>query len=149
MNVEYPMDEIWSAIEECLTEKINPIQGAFRISQEDSTFDSYIHADGLFAKWAAVIYLTPFNVAGCQTGTAFWRHKQTGQDRMTEPYDPKLVEQWKDPANFEQTYSVQMICNRLIVYPTQYFHSPWPHHGFGTTPENSRMIWIGFFNIKA
>ncbi len=35
--------------------------------------------------------------------------------------------------------------NRLIFYPSTAFHSRYPRHAFGTTPEDGRLVLVAFF----
>lgn len=143
INVSYPMETIWLAIERAIGGQIAAGQGFFRVSDKDHKLDTYIHADLVFAKWAAILYLTPDELT--HGGTAFWKHKATGK----ETHDPELLTDWTNPDLWMLTSFTEMYWNRCIIYPTQYFHSPWPFQGWGDKPENARMIWGGFFKILA
>lgn len=148
INVSFPMWPIWDAIETALGTNIKEAQGFFRVSDKDHKLDTYIHADLVFAKWAAILYLTPEELIDTSyepCGTAFWKHNDTG----LESHHADLVKDWTIPEKWKITYVADMFWNRCIIYPTQYFHSPWPFEGWGDKPENARMIWGGFFNILA
>lgn len=146
INVSFPMWPIWDAIETALGTNIKEAQGFFRVSDKDHKLDTYIHADLVFAKWAAILYLTPDELLSNQRcGTAFWKHLATS--KVT--HDLELVKDWQNEDLWEMTNVSDMRWNRCIIYPTQYFHSPWPFQGWGDKPENARMIWGGFFNILA
>lgn len=143
INVQAPMSAIWINLQSRLG-KIDPVKGFYRVSDKDSNFDSYIHADKMFAGWAAVLYLTPPDL--CQGGTAFWLHKETSQEMVTDYYGDLLAD-WTNTSKWKLDTVIHMKWNRCIVYPTRFFHSPWPFRGFGDKPGNSRMIWGGFFNM--
>lgn len=115
---------------------------------------SGVHIDPCF--YSGILYLS--RPEDCKGGTDFFRHRRTGLDRvpgdaagwMAAGYaDPNtLIEEVvnKDtlfPAKWEKTFTAPMRFNRLILF------SPWMFHnsgaGFGTTPENGRLVHLMFF----
>ena len=125
-----------------------------RITLAGETGRSGVHVDPCF--YSGILYLSlPEH---CRGGTEFFRHKRTGLDRV--PHDPQsmlaagyadpntLIEEVVNadtlkPAKWERTFVAPMRFNRLILF------SPWMFHnssaGFGTTPENGRLVHLMFF----
>lgn len=111
----------------------------------------WIHADNGCAQFAAVAYL--FDGAGF--GTAFWQEKVTKQHSLQgflfncDISQPHLVLQLqgKNSDAWTRTDYADSRFNRLVVYPTDRFHSRWPEHGFGDKPENCRLTLAIFFDL--
>lgn len=153
VNTNRDMSEMFFHIGAALGQKVIPRQQAFRLGAEKSHQHSVVHSDNVTASLASVYYLNP--PEQCQGGTAFWRHKKHGWDFMPTAEQlaqkgytiEEMRQDWLDKDAWEMVTLAGMKTNRLIVYPTQAFHSRWPFDGFGNTPENSRLIWAGFFDI--
>lgn len=141
-----------------LGKRITPRLSCFRLNLEGELPHSWVHSDDICATYATVLYLnlTP----QCQGGTAFWRHRRFGIDRLpsreellergTEPdyYYRSMDKDWKILGLWEQVGFVPMAWNRLITYPTSLFHSRYPFTGFGKAPADGRLIWICFYDLK-
>lgn len=135
--VEIP--ELVEEVERTIGRKLSTVGTGFRLCYGGETPQSFVHADMAYGTISAVLYLTlPDH---CQGGTAFWKHKFTGKES-----NDGLIQDWKDPDMWEQTRLVDMKFNRLVVYPSDRFHSRWPQEAFGTGPENGRLTAVGFFN---
>lgn len=123
-----------------------------------------IHNDDDIGGIATILYLnTPDQ---CRGGTALWRHRETGLTRMPTPHEIKrhgkspkrvmdrLYADGQDEGNWELVEMADMKFNRLIMYPAACFHSRYDatarahFEGFGTTPQDVRLIWITFFQWK-
>lgn len=117
---------------------------------------SDLNIDG--ATWASVLYLsTPEQDLVETSGTAFWRHKDTGLRTM--PGDPNLLldhgftsdiiekinKDGYDESNWKLEGFTSMKSNRLIIYPASVFHSRYPNHSFGEDAKTGRLIWVNFF----
>lgn len=114
----------------------------------------WIHADGGIADTAIVWYLSPDEF---QTGgTALYRHKKTGWEIM-----PTIAEMehagmtikevaamlQKDSHTedaWERLFVVPAKFNRIVSYPAKCFHARYPKEGFGTTAQDSRLIYVAF-----
>jgi hypothetical protein len=128
---------------------------AFRSGHEKTDLHTNIHADNPIAKWAFVYFLNL--PEQCRGGTAFYRLKKTGWDTM--PTQPQLDEAgldmewmrkaWGDESYWDLVSIAGMKFNRLIFYPTAYFHSRYPLKGWGPEekPEEARLVQVGFFDI--
>ncbi len=115
---------------------------------------SGVHIDPCF--YSGILYLNlPEH---CRGGTDFFRHKQTGLDRVpmdtgqmqaagyTDPN--QLIEEVVNadtlkPSKWEKQFTVPMRFNRLVLF------SPWMFHnsarGFGSGPDNGRLVHLMFF----
>ena len=92
-------------------------------------------------------------------GTEFFRHRATGTDHL--PLTPEalsaagyssydeldadvLQKDALDRSKWEQTLSVPLRFNRLILLQPHYWHTAGP--GFGDSVENGRLVYLMFFN---
>lgn len=127
---------------------------AFRLGHKDTTLHVNIHSDNVIARWAGVYYLNP--PEQCKGGTAFYRLKGVGWDTMPtqEVLDASghnldwLRDKWTDEEAWELISMAGMKWNRFIFYPTEYFHSRFPLQGWGDKPDESRLVWVVFFDVE-
>lgn len=131
----------------------------FRLSLLGEVDDTFCHADGIYAQWAAVLYLNRHIQYG---GTAFWRHVETGLDAVPNEnlmkvagFHPLKYHQWltsetRFPAKWESSGFCGMRFNRLVTYPTSSFHSRVPgtiDKPFGNTVRDGRLVWVAFYDL--
>lgn len=105
-----------------------------------------IHSDLGWGTHAAVLYLCEG-----EGGTAFWRHKATGAERIRRGDTDLLVSlsrDWDDADKWEQTELAPLKFNRAIFYEGERFHSRWPFAAFGSSPTDGRLIAVAFFTPK-
>ena len=126
----------------------------FAAGTADHRTVQWIHADNGCAKFAGVVYL--FDDPGW--GTAFWRYSAFATDTLSETIELiRGVQSAEEVASdlreigrlmfkWTRTDYADSRFNRLIVYPTDRFHSRWPEHGFGDKPENCRLTLAIFFD---
>ncbi|MFT4928025.1 MAG: hypothetical protein ACI8WB_004140 [Phenylobacterium sp.] len=100
-------------------------------------------------------------------GTGFYRHRNTGFERITQPrlasYASQLKQQalasqlHKNPAYingsnalFEQIHSVDARMNRAIIYPSNLLHSGNinPASGLGSDPQQGRLTLGSFVVVR-
>lgn len=131
------------------------LEAFFRLNREGEKATSWIHADIGMGNYAIVWYLNEQD----EGGTAFWRHRALGWDRLPDP--PELarssysLEQVADllrgDSNDEQAWdhlvTVPARFNRMIVYPTACFHSRMPKESFGSTKDDARLIYVAFLQM--
>lgn len=116
---------------------------AYRLNYEGEQPNQSIHSDLGWGTHALVLYL-------CEGpgGTAFWKHKESGADRIL-PGDAELLEQikddWEDSDKWELRHTVPLKFNRAVIYSSELFHSRYPFEAFGTHPGNGRLIAVAFF----
>lgn len=129
----------------------------FRFDMAGEYPHNQVHADAVMGSdYAAVLYLNP--PEQCRGGTAFYTHSRLGIDRLPaseelglseeglKAWTSRLERDWQVQELWQLTGLAGMKHNRLIVYPTQMFHSRFPREGFGSNLNDGRMIWIAFFN---
>lgn len=153
-NMDFCPPEIPQAIANFFGREINMKVQAFRSGHDETRLHVNIHADNPIARWAGVYYLNL--PEDCRGGTAFYRMKNKGwNDMPTQPeMEAKGVDldwvrdQWTKPQSWDLTDIASMRFNRLIIYPTQRFHSRWPLEGWGkqSNPEHARLVWVGFWD---
>lgn len=128
---------------------VKPKVQAVRLDLEGEFPHNHAHADDfeLGCEWASVLYLNP--TEQCHGGTAFWRHVETGSDRMTNnpDLDGSIWKDWSHKEAWEMCGFAGMQFNRAVIYPTTCFHSRFPHEGFGKDAKDGRMVHVAFFNL--
>ncbi len=142
-----------------------PSHGAFRLSPAYAKAHSDIHADldDDRPAYAGVLYLSL--PAHCHGGTSFWRHRETGWEKVPDAaqaaasrfghYDA-FIEQRRDAegahfqaladatrGDWDRVLDVPMRFNRLILYRSDYFHAITSLFGHG--PTDSRLVQLFFF----
>jgi len=154
----HPEPILLERVEDLVGRKIVPRIACFRLHYAKELPSCFCHSDQICAQWAGIYYMNL--PEQCQGGTAFWRHKTLHIDRMPNaeeckamnesPMDviPRIIEDWKNPSEWEQCGFVGMKFNRFATYSTKLFHSRWPQSAFGTTPETARLIWTLFYDLK-
>lgn len=136
--------------------KIIPRMSFFRMNIERELPHSWVHSDDICAQYAAVLYMN--KPAQCYGGTAMWKHLPTGLNFLPSPEQLAAVnvpvsiredigKDTHDIKLWEQVGMVPMRYNRLVTYPTTYFHSRYPFEGFGATQEDARLVWTCFYDI--
>jgi hypothetical protein len=156
VGIDYIPPEILAGMSELYGNKpINALVMAFRQCKLNSPMHKLVHSDNTTAELAAVLYLNPEGTYPSGTGTAFWRHRETGwehQPTEREMHDAGVsLEALANDKNVPELWDLMFVApakfNRLITYPTTAFHSRWPWEGFGTTDEDARLIHAAFYNV--
>ena len=167
LNSTRPLDTaaIDAAVSRLLGRKLGPAPGTqhghCRLTRKGAKGRSGVHIDP--AAYSGILYLSrPEDCARPDAGgTDFYRHKRTGLEAV--PQDPAriaasgyndinaLVEDVvnKDtthPAKWERVLRVPARFNRLLLFSPWQFHDAAP--GFGTTPEDSRLVMLLFFGAE-
>lgn len=130
--------------------QIIPSSMFFRITNP-SMEHALIHSDREYGDYTAIVYLSE----GEWSGTGFYQHQETGWVDM-----PPVAELMKDRPMFEkirqqmldaseddwQLYEViEARMNRCLVFDAPKIHCRLPKVGYGTTQDNSRMVWVAHF----
>lgn len=119
----------------------------YRLNYGGEEPNAAIHSDLGWGTHALVLYLSEG-----EGGTAFWRHRATGAERI-DAGDADLFAQvrgdWNAPQAWEQTDLCRMRFNRAVMYEGARFHSRWPFAAFGDSPETGRLIAVAFFTPEA
>lgn len=149
------------AISKIVDEPLIPMEyhgtsnGKFRTTQTGQIGSARIHIDN--CHWTALLCLS--KPEHCQGGTEFYRHiptntekapltsnelKDYGVSNFTELWDNLINAHTNDASKWERTFTIPMKYNRLILLRPWYWHDA--GDGFGDCIENSRLIYMGFFN---
>jgi Family of unknown function (DUF6445) len=152
----YLVSQWFERIAELVGRPITPRLSCFRLNLAGELPHSWVHSDDICAKFASVLYLNP--PEQCLGGTAFWKHKTRGIDRLppkaeltargedADAFYRTMDREWKELQHWEQIGLVPMQFNRFITYPTCLFHSRYPFEAFGSGPKDGRLIWICFYD---
>lgn len=152
-GLDFNPPEIKAQIEKVFDRSLEFEITAFRLGHKNTQLHVNIHADNVVSEWAGVYYLNP--PEQCYGGTAFYTLKETGWDTMPtqEQLDKagKNLDWLRDKWTNEDAWNLNTVAgmkfNRLIFYPTRYFHSRFPLQGWGDEdkPESARLVWVGFW----
>jgi hypothetical protein len=138
--------------------KIFPTLSCFRLNLAGELPHSWVHSDDICAKYASVLYLNL--PEQCSGGTAFWKHRTLGIDRLPSrkslrehgvddaEFYSHMDDEWKVLSAWEQYGFSPMKWNKFITYPTCLFHSRYPFEAFGKNSYDGRLIWICFYDIE-
>lgn len=141
-----------AALSDAMGFRVAPVETIFRCGIVGDKMAVWIHNDlGVAgAEWAAILYLTD-PPAHDSSGTAFWRHVETGlvAQPSADSFSPEMAQQFNIDGQTMRPWQmdgyVAMRKNRLVIYPANRFHSRWPYRAFGSSPADGRLIWVGFF----
>lgn len=164
LNSATPLDTsaLDGAVSRLLGARLGPAPGTqhghCRLTRKADKGRSGVHVDP--AAYSGILYLSrPEDCAAPHAGgTDFFRHRRTGLE--TVPQDPARIAASgyadadaliadvvnKDtaiPAKWERVLRVPARFNRLLLFSPWHFHNAAP--GFGTTPEDARLVMLLFF----
>lgn len=123
----------------------------FRVTNED-TEAAYVHSDRESGDFTCIVYLSEH---GTQSGTGFYRHRETGMKCM-----PSFAELSKDqaffdrlktemvggsPEHWEQLDFINGSYNRALIFDAPRFHARHPKNGIADNAEEGRMVWVCHF----
>jgi len=146
------------AFNEIVESKISRLEGRpvrnilsfFRVATDvlDANWD--IHSDlkinGEQPDRAVVLFMSPSRSESELNGTAFWVHKEYGyklpNNTSNEEYDEVLQIDSNDKDKWELNTVIGHRENRLISYPSSYFHSKYPNKGW----EEGRIVFVMFYS---
>jgi hypothetical protein len=102
------------------------------------------HTDSTMAEYVALLHINP-GVGG----TELIHHVHGNMHYNPETEDELAI--WDRDKNDEHQWvrdaMVDIEPNRLVIIETQRMHRAWPIHGFGSGPEDGRLVLISFFNV--
>lgn len=125
---------------------LQPTFSAFRLSPAGQHEPNFIHTDRDMGDWTAILYLNPEPPA--DDGTTFWRHRASGAVESTaetasDELRTELLE-WRRIALWEPWRTVAAKFNRMLVFPSGYFHSRALFDNYGENNEDARLVQITF-----
>lgn len=97
---------------------------------------NYIHSDAGMGDWTGILYLNDKPPEG--DGTLFWKH--VASDSVSGP--PRTTE-WRDQPRWAPWKHVQAKFNRLLLFPSNYYHSRAIPENYGVG-ESARLIQVMF-----
>jgi hypothetical protein len=106
----------------------------FRLSPLGQQEPNHIHNDKMHGEVTAILYLNPEPPAG--DGTDFWR------------LDDSIRGDWPVAGTFDHWHRVEAKYNRLVVFPSDFYHSRSLPENYGTSKEDSRLIYVSFLSSK-
>mgnify|MGYP003675617944 FL=1 len=131
--------------------EIKCILSFFRIATDKLDTDWRIHCDSIInqdlPERAIVLHFSqPPNRL---TGTAFWNHHKHGDslsyDQLTDKeFDRLLLKDANDLNKWSLNTVVGQKKNRLLSYPSNYFHSKYPNKA----TEKGRKVFVMFYKYK-
>ena len=134
-----------ASLSQAMESFVYPNSMFFRITTPE-TEPAYIHSDRETGAYTCVAYLSQHDE---DYGTAFYRHKATGETHMP-PMDDLTAEMMADITHnrdaWEVTRKVDGAYNRAVIFEAPLFHSRLPLDGIGNTPANARMVWSCHFH---
>ena len=139
-------------LSQALKAPVFPNSMFFRVTNL-TTEAAYVHSDREAGDYTAIVYLSHHE----DSGTGFYRHRETQWDRMPSfaelTAQPDMFDKLKremvegSPDTWEQIKFVPGIFNRALIFEAPFFHARHPRHGFGTTPEEGRMVWVAHYSV--
>jgi len=128
-----------------------PNSMCFRVTNE-GTERAYVHSDNAAGDMTCIVYLSRHSD---RYGTGFYRHRESDSVTM-----PSLSELIADPTKmakikaeisdssekyWQEEQFVQGAFNRAVIFKSACYHRRFPIHGFGSGPEDGRMIHISHY----
>jgi len=168
LNSSTPLETgaVDEAVSRLLGLKLGPASGtqhgACRLTRKADRGRSGVHIDP--AAYSGILYLSrPEDCAKPGAGgTDFFRHKRTGLEAVPQDAAKIAASGYSDinalvedvvnkdttlPAKWERTMRVPARFNRLLLFSPWQFHNAAP--GFGSTPEDARLVMLLFFGARA
>ena len=134
--IRAPDDELAEIIRARFPEA-RPSLSFYRKMPRGQVEPTFIHSDPMLGDWVAVLYLTLITPdTPPEDGTRFWRHIPTGRTRG--PWEPRIA---RDRTQWESWRLVGALFNRLVVFPSDLFHSRSVEENFGEG-ETARLIQV-------
>jgi len=131
--------------------KIDNILSFFRIATDEIDSDWRIHSDlninGEKPDRALVLYLSPREREDLH-GTALWEHDVYGREIPSgisdEDYDNMIDVDANDLRKWRLSTVVGYEENRLVSYPSSYFHSKYPNIAW----KEGRKVYVMFYKVS-
>lgn len=119
--------------------EIEPTLTFFRKSPLGQVEPHYIHTDVDMGEWSALLYLN--RNPPPDDGTSFWTHRPTGSIESAIPHERS--KEGMNPNDWDLRQRVNSKFNRLVVFPSTYFHSRTIPQNWGTG-AGARLVQVTF-----
>lgn len=107
-----------------------------------------VHTDKIMGQYTALVYLNPNDQ--CKGGTAFLEHISGYLSKHPETDEEMAL--WEadtnDLSKWTKTGYCQMKYNRCLILRSDLLHMAEPISGFGSTPDDARLVLTCFFDIE-
>ncbi len=120
-------------------ENIMPSLTFFRKSPLGQVEPHFIHTDVDMGEWSALLYLNPTPKEG--DGTTFWTHIPSGAIGSMVPHERS--DEGREVYNWQAREKIEARFNRLVVFPSHYFHSRAIHENWGDG-DGARLVQVAF-----
>ncbi len=113
---------IVNELTKCLYEfkpQLAPTLSFFRKSPLGQVEPHFIHSDVDMGDWTAILYLNP--LPPDEDGTDFWTHRESGAIESAIAHERSA--EGRDRTKWELREHVSGRFNRLLLFPSPYFHS--------------------------
>lgn len=129
--------------------EIKSILSFFRVATDKLDTDWRIHCDSIInndlPKRAIVLYLSNKGTNKLN-GTALWEHKDYGiklpyEKLSTDTYNNLILNEAENLDNWRLNTVVGYKKNRLLSYPSNYFHSKYPNKSW----KEGRKVFVMFY----
>jgi GNAT superfamily N-acetyltransferase len=123
---------------------LTPTKSFVRRSPAGQVEPHHIHTDRDMGDWTAIAYLHDAPPAG--DGTTFYRWHATGALASLATTGEALLEEWlawRDPAQWAPWTTVAAQPNRVVLFPSAYFHARALPENYGMG-DDARLIQIVF-----
>lgn len=119
--------------------QLAPSLSFFRKSPLGQVEPHFIHSDVDMGDWSAILYLNPDPPPG--DGTSFWTHRATSAIESGVPHERSI--EGRERANWVLREHVDARFNRLVMFPSSYFHSRGIHENWGAA-DQARLTQVVF-----
>ena len=131
--------------------ELENILSFFRVATDELDTNWRIHSDlnikGQRPDRAIVLYLSPRELEELH-GTAFWEHDIYGSQLPAKTTDEEYDQMLEKDAEMLDKWRLSSVVgyeeNRVVSYPSSYFHSKYPNKGW---PEG-RKVFVMFYKFK-
>ena len=158
-NKDFYIQQSNEEFDKYITQKISIIEGKkiknilsfFRIATDKLDVSWRIHSDlnikGEKPDRALVLYLSPREKENLH-GTALWEHDVYGRELPKDISDSDYDKMIKVDANNLDRWRLSTVVgyeeNRLVSYPSSYFHSKYPNVSW----EEGRKVFVMFYKVS-
>ena len=158
-NKDFYIQQSNEEFDKYITQKISIIEGKeiknilsfFRIATDKLDVSWRIHSDlnikGEKPDRALVLYLSPREKENLH-GTALWEHDVYGRELPKDISDTDYDKMIKVDANNLDRWRLSTVVgyeeNRLVSYPSSYFHSKYPNVSW----EEGRKVFVMFYKVS-
>lgn len=104
-----------------------PTLSFLRKSPRGQVEPHFIHSDIDMGDWSAILYLNPY--PPLNDGTTFWTHNATGAIESNVPHERSV--EGMTPAGWTARQKLHGAFNRMVIWPSAYFHSRSIHENWG------------------